>query len=436
MTAHILIVEDEAPLRTSIAIAFKRAGWFYREASSVAEAVAAFATCAFDIVLSDMRLPDGNGVDVLAKARELVPDARVLIMTAYGTVENAVEAMQLGAFDFIQKPFAPQELLHRVQRVIEHMRLEGRVRRLQGNRDPIGEMVGESGVMRRVQERIRQVAEARAVLITGETGTGKELAARGIHAIAGADEPFVVVNCAGLSETVLDSELFGHVRGAFTGAADSRKGLLEEADGGTLFLDEVGEIPLLVQAKLLRFLQFGEVRPIGANTVRTVHARVLAATNRDLAEEVEQGRFREDLLYRLDVARVELPALRERGEDLPVLCEKLLARIAARLHRRPATLATGAIDQLMGHDWPGNVRELENLLERAVLTAESQVLQANHMSPTRRRRSTAAADLAGVERKHILQVLEQSGGDRKLACASLGISRSTLRRKLIEYGQG
>ena len=436
MSAHVLIVEDEEPLRISMAIALKRGGYDVAEAGTVRAAVALLEQEAFDLVVSDLRLPDGDGLEVLRHAGELVPDARVLIMTAYGTVKTAVEAMQGGAFDFVQKPFAPEQLMHRVERALEHGRMSSELRRLSRATDPTVDIVGRSAPMQLVRQRIEQAAGSRTVLICGETGTGKELVARAIHTTDDSTGTFVVVNCAGISESVMDSELFGHVRGAFTGAITSRRGLLEEADGGTLFLDEVGEIPPTMQAKLLRFLQFGEVRPIGSNRTTKVKVRVLAATNRNLKEEAAKGNFREDLVYRLDVMRVNLPPLRERLDDLPELCSRLLARVAAQLHKRPPTISEAAVAHLSQGRWRGNVRELENVLERAILTAGQSDLEPEHFVLDHAGHATApqAQALADVERSHIVGVIERAHGDRAAACEILGISRSTLRRKLIEYG--
>ncbi len=438
MSASVLIVEDEAPLRASMAIALKRASFDVTQVGTVAAARAAIDGEPFDVVITDLRLPDGDGLMVLDFLRQAAPGTPAVMVTAFGSVQTAVEAMQLGAHDFVQKPFGPERLVHTVQRAIDHGRLAAKVERLEVRQDPASSLVGTSAPMRQVAELIRRSADARAVLILGETGTGKELVARSVHAAADASSPFVVVNCAALSETMLDSELFGHVKGSFTGAAGARKGLLEEADGGSLFLDEMGELPMNLQAKLLRFLQFGEVRRLGSNKTLKIRARIVAATNRDLQKEVREGRFREDLYYRLNVFEIRLPPLRERTEDLPELCRQLLGRVAGELGRPTPTIGDDALDAIRGQRWPGNVRELENALERAMLLAGGGPISAEHFPGGDGATAPSAAKLEPlevVEKRHILGILDIVGGDKRRAADVLEISRSTLRRKLIEYGR-
>jgi len=438
MSASVLIVEDEAPLRASMAIALKRASFDVTQVGTVADARAAIDGEPFDVVITDLRLPDGDGLMVLDFLRQAAPGTPAVMVTAFGSVQTAVEAMQLGAHDFVQKPFGPERLVHTVQRAIDHGRLAAKVERLEVRQDPASSLVGTSAPMRQVAELIRRSADARAVLILGETGTGKELVARSVHAAADASSPFVVVNCAALSETMLDSELFGHVKGSFTGAAGARKGLLEEADGGSLFLDEMGELPMNLQAKLLRFLQFGEVRRLGSNKTLKIRARIVAATNRDLQKEVREGRFREDLYYRLNVFEIRLPPLRERTEDLPELCRQLLGRVAGELGRPTPTIGDDALDAIRGQRWPGNVRELENALERAMLLAGGGPISAEHFPGGDGATAPSAAKLEPlevVEKRHILGILDIVGGDKRRAADVLEISRSTLRRKLIEYGR-
>lgn len=439
MAAAILLVEDEVPLRRSVAIALRRAGHRVAETGGCAEAIAALDADVFDLVVVDVRLPDGDGLSVLAAMAERGIDAAALTVTAYGTIETAVEAMRRGAFDFVQKPFPPERLLACVGRALEHRRLRAELRRRGriADGEPAPALVGDGPGMVEVRRLVAAAAAARTVLITGETGTGKDLVARAVHAAAGdPDAPFVVVNCGALSESLIESELFGHVRGAFTGAARARRGLLAEADGGTVFLDEIGEVPASIQPRLLRFLETGEVRAVGADQPARVDSRVVAATHRDLAAEVRAGRFRQDLLYRLDLFRIVVPPLRDRLEDLGPLAEHLLARIARRLRRPALRLGPGALDVLRAHSWPGNVRELEHVLERAALLAPGDRLPADLLHPRPPAVLPAAErTLADVERDHILATLEQTGGDRTAAARRLGISRSTLRRKLIEYGR-
>jgi len=431
---YILLVEDEAPLRASMKIALVRAGYDVTDVGSRGEAERALEQEGFDVVLTDLWLPDGDGIEVLGIARERAPQAQVLIVTAFASVDTAVEAMRNGAFDFVKKPFGPEQLVRRVEIALQQRRLTAELERLGTDGDAMSAIAGRSNPMEEVRAQIRVAAVARAVLVQGETGTGKELVARAIHEASACDGAFVVVNCAGLSESIMDSELFGHVRGAFTGAETARRGLLEEAHQGTLFLDELGELPLPLQAKLLRFLQFGEVKPLGSNRTAKVQTRVVAATNRDLREEVEARRFREDLLYRLDVMRIDLPPLRRRLDDLPELCDRLLERVASHLGQQRPSISTPAVERLGKYRWPGNVRELENILERAMLMSRGQDLLPEHFGFIPEA-SSEPETLADVERRHILGVLDDVGGDRKQACDRLAISMSTMRRKLIEYGR-
>jgi two-component system response regulator AtoC len=445
--ANVLVIEDEAPLRQSVVIALKRDGYEVAEAESCSRAVDALAREPYDLLLLDLRLPDGDGLDVLREVRRQRVEAAVVVMSAYGTVESAVEAMRLGAFDFLQKPFVPERLRACALRALENSRLRAELRRRPSAViAPGAAIVGMSPAMVEVRRLIKRAAQARVVLITGETGTGKDLVAGAVHACAGSEEPFVVVNCGALALTLVESELFGHLRGAFTGAEAARRGLFGEADGGSAFLDEIAELPLAAQAGLLRVLESGEYRPVGADHVRRVSCRVIAATNRDLAAEVESGRFRHDLYYRLDLFRIHLPPLRERPEDVEPLARHLLARICARMRVQQPDLTLAAVQALHAHPWPGNIRELEHALERAVLLAEGEPLVPELLIlPDSRADQTALSAvapeageppsaLATVERAHILRVLEQCGRDRTRSAAMLGISRSTLRRKLIEYG--
>ena len=438
MSRSVLIVEDEAPLRASMSIALKRAGFEVTQADTVEAARTAIANEPFDAVVTDLRLPDGDGLAVLETLRDTVPGTPAVMVTAFGSVQTAVEAMQLGAHDFVQKPFGPERLVHTVRRAIDHRRLEAEVRRLGGGGLSPLLQLGQSAAMQDVAHLIEQSVGARAVLIQGETGTGKELVARAVHAGGDPSTPFVVVNCAALSETMLDSELFGHVKGAFTGAAGARKGLFEDADGGALFLDEIGEMPLPLQAKLLRFLQFGEVRRLGSNRTVAIRTKIIAATNRDLRVDAAAGRFREDLYYRLNVFEIRVPPLRERMVDIPDLCAALLERIAPELGRPPPKLGSAAVEQIRAYGWPGNVRELENALERAMLLARGKDLGPEHFALIRTSpgaQTSILETLEVVERRHIIAVLEHVDNDKRRAAEVLGISRSTLRRKLIEYGR-
>jgi DNA-binding NtrC family response regulator len=442
--ASIVVVEDEVPLRQSVVIALKRQGHAVHEAGSLAEAAEALARELFDLAIVDLRLPDGEGLTVLRDVGEARLDTAVVMVSAYGTVEFAVEAMRLGAFDFLEKPFVPERLVTTVSRALDNRRLRAELRRRSLPADTHG-IIGRSSAIEQVRRRIRQAASARLVLVSGETGTGKELVARAVHAQIDAAAPFVVVHCGALPEAMIESELFGHVPGAFAGATVPRRGLLREAEGGILFFDEIAEVPLGLQSRLLRFLDQGEVRPVGSDHSARVECRILAATSRDLEDEVSVGRFRGDLMFRLDVFRIAIPPLRDRPEDVLPLCEFLLARLASRLDRPTPRLDPDALEMLQEHPWPGNVRELEHALERAMLLADlDEDLPAELFGPLHSGQHEDEPDpssldvsdlrsLAAVEKQHILSVLQACSGDRSRTARTLGISRSTLRRKLITY---
>ena len=377
--ARILVVEDEAVIRTEVRRLLAKRGHQISEAATVSEALE-HGPSGFDLVLSDLRLPGAQGTDLIPHA-EGVP---VLIMTSFATVHSAVEAMKLGAVDYISKPFDPDELLLAVERILREGRL-GRVKQAL-ERDvartwSVEGMVAAGAAMQEVLERIGRVAPTDAtVLILGESGTGKELVARALHAKSPrAEAPFVAVNCAAIPEGLIESELFGHEKGAFTGAVSRQTGLVESAHGGTLFLDEIGELPASAQARLLRMLQESEVRPVGAQRAKKVDVRVVAATHRDLPELIARGEFREDLYFRLRVVDILLPALRARTDELPALAAHLLAKASKKLGRPGLTLSPEAERALLEHPWPGNVRELENALERAAILAPTALLEPVHL---------------------------------------------------------
>jgi DNA-binding NtrC family response regulator len=370
--SQILIVEDEPIIRTELGRLLTRAGHAVVETGSVAEAGGLQPLDAFDLVIADLRLPGEAGTDLIARCN----GTPVLIMTSYATVRAAVEAMRKGAVDFIAKPFDHEEMLMVVDRILRQDRMRRQNAALKQDLErsySVGGMVGTGPAMREVFDRIRKVAPTdTTVLILGESGTGKELVARAVHEQSPrVDAPIIAVNCASIPETLLESELFGHEKGAFTGAHHTRAGLVEAADGGTLFLDEIGELPLPAQARLLRVLQEGEVRRVGATTSRKVNVRLIAATHRNLRQMCKDGRFREDLYFRLRVLEIQLPPLRERGEDLPALADFLLAKTCRRLNRAPLTFDPRARRSIALHDWPGNVRELENAVERAVILCDT-----------------------------------------------------------------
>src|SRR5262245_17636149 len=371
--AAILVVDDEPSARTTLALLLSKRGHRVSQADGVQAASKALTDESFDIVVTDLRMPDGDGLEVLRTARVHTPDAAVIILTAFAGWESAKEAMQFGAFDYFEKGREPDELLHRIDKALgerslrrENENLRGQVR----ERFALTGLIARSVEMRRVLDLIARVAPTDAtVLIQGESGTGKELIAKALHhASRRASGPFVAVNCGALPETLLESEIFGHVKGAFTGATGSKRGLFEEAHAGTFLLDEVGEMSPSLQVKLLRALQDGEVRRVGANQPTIVDTRVVAATNRDLQQRVREGAFREDLFYRLNVIPVTLPPLRERREDIPVMAETFLERVSQK-QGRVASLSPEAIECLLRYPWPGNVRELENAMERTAILA-------------------------------------------------------------------
>ncbi|HEY8553512.1 MAG TPA: sigma-54 dependent transcriptional regulator [Burkholderiales bacterium] len=373
--SRVLVVEDEAVIRQALRRLLERNGYEVAEAGSVAEARANHELHAFDVVIADLRLPGAPGTDIIAACAP-VP---VLIMTSYGSVKSAVESMKLGAADYITKPFDHDELLLVLSRILEQRRLLRRAQALAADleRDyPVAGMVGNCAAMREVFERIRKVAPTDStVLIRGESGTGKELVARAVHeASPRRDAPVIAVNCAAIPDNLIESELFGHEKGAFTGAVAEHRGLIEAADGGTLFLDEIGELPAAAQARLLRVLQEGEIRRVGATRSRKVNIRLLAATHRDLEQCVADGSFRADLYFRLRVFEIRLPPLREREEDIEPLARFLLEKTCRRLNRPPARFTDEALAAMRAYRWPGNVRELENAIERAVILCEDGVI--------------------------------------------------------------
>src|SRR5947207_5134362 len=366
----ILVVDDQRNMRTTLAMMLRGTGHEVDEAADGTEGRELGATGAFDVVLTDLRMGGSDGIEVLSSIKVAQPMTEVIVMTAYGTIESAVEAMRLGAFDYIQKPFTEEELLVKVGKAVESRKLHGQVQLFAQEfkeKYHFESIVGRSQAIRDILGRVVKIAPTDAVvLITGESGTGKELIARAVHANSKrTDRPFVTVNCAAISETLLESELFGHARGAFTGAVNARKGLFEEADGGTFFFDEVAETTMSFQAKLLRAIQDGEVRRVGENKSLKVDIRVIAATNVDLANAGEERRFRQDLYYRLNVARLHLPPLRERPEDIPTLFQFFLDQYNRKTNAR-ARLADGVMERMMVYEFPGNVRELENMVEQAV----------------------------------------------------------------------
>src|SRR6476646_4696185 len=364
----ILVVDDQRNMRTTLAMMLRGQGYEVDEAADGAQGRELGATGAFDVVLTDLRMGEYDGIEVLRATKEAQPMTEVIVMTAYGTIESAVEAMRVGAFDYIQKPFTEQELIVKVGKALESRKLQGQVQafaREFKERYHLENIVGRSQPIRDVLTRVVKISPTDAiVLITGESGTGKELIARAVHANSKrADRPFVTVNCAAITETLLESELFGHARGAFTGAVNARKGLFEEADGGTFFFDEIAETPLALQAKLLRAIQEKEIRRVGENKALHVDVRIIAATNQDLLTAIAEKRFRQDLYYRLNVARFQLPPLRERREDLQDLMNHFLDKYNRKMGTR-ARIADDVLEALQHYDFPGNIREFEHMIEQ------------------------------------------------------------------------
>ncbi|MDF1536021.1 MAG: sigma-54 dependent transcriptional regulator [bacterium] len=450
----ILIVDDERSMREMLEIFLRREGYAVAGSANAAGALAAMAgEDSFDLVVSDINMPGLSGLDLLREVRKSDSGIPVIMITAYGSPDSAVEAMKLGAADYITKPFRIEEIKSRISAVIERRKLAEenvQLHRLLQDQFSFENIVGRSPGMKRMFEVIERVSPMDStVVITGASGTGKELIARALHHHgAGRKGPFVSVNCGALVETLLESELFGHRKGSFTGADSNRQGLFETASGGTLFLDEITETSSALQVKLLRAIQEREVVPVGGTLPVKVDARIIVATNRDLAGEVKKGNFREDLYYRLNVIHIQVPALRERREDIPLLMEHFFKRLATRQGRTLGSVAPEAMRHLMGYGYPGNVRELENIVERAVALATGDELTPDLLpeevlrAPAVRSPEAAAMDgegdldarVADYERQLILSALRQTGGNRTRAAEFLGITFRSLRYRLKKLG--
>ena len=445
----ILLADDEEKIRAALARALEREGYEVMATASAREARRLLNDRIFDVLVVDNVMPDWTGLDLIRDVTSTVAEGdrpQILMMTAYATVESAIEAMKLGALDYLQKPFEVDELIAIVAHAVEHQRLRTQHHYLLSERDEDFNHYGIVGRSKVVQDLIRQaerVAETKStVFVMGETGTGKELLARAIHnRSAQRHMPLIKVNCAAIPDTLLESELFGHVRGAFTGAANNKKGKFALADGGTIFLDEIGTMTPPLQAKLLRVLQEREFEPLGSERVQRVDLRVIAATNRDVKRLVEEGKFLEDLFYRLNVIPFVLPPLRDRREDIPALAEHFLRKHSQRTGRKVDGLSEAAQERLNNYDWPGNVRELENTIERAVVLSAGPVIDASDITmpgvagitppglPSLKLRS----NVDWVERQTIQQALERSSGVKKDAAVLLGISQRALSYYLAKY---
>jgi len=453
--ASILVVDDEPSMREFLEILLRKQGHQVGSAADLAEALRRVTDGDLDLVITDLRLGRDSGIDVLRAVKAESPTTEVVVVTAFATTENAIQAMKLGAYDYLQKPFKVDELQLVVEKALEHRALvaENRVLRRKVGA-PTTQLIGTSAAIGEVRQLIERVARSRTtILISGESGTGKEVVARGIHASSGQPEtPFVAVNCGAIPEGLIESELFGHEKGSFTGAADQRIGLFELAGSGTLFLDEVGELPPPLQVKLLRALQEKRIRRVGGTRDLAVAARILAATNRDLGEEVKAGRFREDLFYRLNVINIRLPPLRERREDLPLFLEHALQRFAAELGRPVPRFSPEAERALLAWSYPGNVRELANLVERAVTLSDAPVIDAAVLPPSVRGASVAPlagpsaalpaggldlqAHLDAIERAALEQALAHTDGVKTEAARLLRLTFRSLRYRLAKYGIG
>jgi len=436
---RVLVVDDEEGIRSFIGEVLRGEGYQVTLAADGQEAVDLLDGHSFHLMISDLKMPRLDGMELLRKVRAEQPEMEVIVLTAHGTVESAVEAMRLGAFDYLQKPLSgPDELRLVTSRALERRRLLEDNRRLALHGEV--EMVATDPAMRKVSQQLAKVAPTDAsVLLEGESGTGKEVAARRLHALSPRRErPFVAVNCAALSAELLESELFGHEKGAFTGAVARKRGRFELADGGTLFLDEVAELKTELQAKLLRVIEERSFERVGGTRIIEVDIRLVAATNRNLKAEIEKGRFREDLYHRLAVFPIHLPPLKDRPADILPLAEQLLVGIGRRLGKPGLALDGESRRVLRAHDWPGNVRELANVLERAAIMAEGKLIAAGNLLLVQfeRERPSLDGNLKDLERQAIVRALEATGGHRKKAAQRLGIGLRTLYDKLKEYDIG
>ena len=453
--ASILVVDDEQSMREFLEILLRKQGHEVSTASGVKGALARAAAVPLDLVLSDLRLGGESGLEILRQVKAASPSTEVVMLTAFATTENAIQAMKLGAHDYVTKPFKVDELLLVVEKALEHRALlaENRVLRHRvGERRPgADDILGEAPAVQEVRRLVDKVAAGRTtVLVTGESGTGKEVVARAIHARGDRHaQPFVAVNCGAIPEGLIESELFGHERGAFTGASEQKPGLFEVAGSGTLFLDEVGELPPHLQVKLLRALQERKIRRVGGNADLPVQARVVAATNRSLEEEVKAGRFREDLFYRLDVIQIRMPPLRERRGDVPLFVDLFLERFAQEAGRERPGLAPETARLLQAWDYPGNLRELANVVERAVTLGDGPVIGPEALPPAMRGGAVPAAPLPAelppegldlqahldaVERRVLEQALARTHGVRTEAARLLRLTFRSLRYRLAKYG--
>jgi two-component system response regulator AtoC len=445
---RVLLVDDESHIRSSLKKYLSLEQITAETAETAEAALEVLEQEAFDAAVVDLKLPGMSGQELLVRLRRQGFSLPVIMISAHGQIADAVQALKTGAQDYLVKPFDPMELSIKLQSLVENKRREDRLETGRRTSPPEGRLIGESETMRRLSAQLDKLAAADVtILITGASGTGKEAVAREVHRRGPSrEEPFAAVNIGGIHEGLMESELFGHEKGAFTGAASRRTGLFELAGRGTLFLDEIGEMPLALQVKLLRVLQDRKIRRLGGGVDIPVNARIISATNRDLERLIQEGRFREDLYYRLNVFRIELPPLRRRREDIPLLAEHLLRKLCARIGRSAYTLSAGALDALTGYSFPGNIRELENILERALIYRDGPVIEAADLdlrqAADQEKAGEADAEDAGrsgglsleeLERRAVRESLERNGNNHTKAAAELGVSRKTLLNKIRAY---
>ncbi len=448
MTPRVLVVDDEQAMCELLEAALVPRGFSIDWRTSPHEAFAEFERHAFDVVLTDLKMKGVDGIELCERLVATRPDVPVVLMTAFGSMETAVAAIRAGAYDFVTKPVEMDMLSLTLSRAVKHRELQEQIKVLSAlvDRSPhgtYGEMLGDSSVMHALYEQLERIADSDApVMILGESGAGKEMVARSIHdASRRRDQPFVAVNCAALPETLLESELFGHTRGAFTDARSDRKGLFVQADGGTLLLDEIGELPLTVQPKLLRALEESQVRPVGGNSEESFDVRLLTATNRDLETAVEEGKFREDLFYRIHVIPVEVPPLRARGTDVLLLAQHFIDRFASDAEKNVTGFSEPTAEKMLAYNWPGNVRELRNVIQRAVALTRYDKLAVNDLPEKIRDYRSSQVIIGGgdpaellsleeIEQRYIEHVLKTVDGNKTLAAKVLGLDRKTLYRKL------
>jgi two-component system response regulator HydG len=452
MSRRILVIDDDQSMCELIQDSLQRNGWEVTWRLRGDEGLELVREQTFDVVITDVNLEQMNGLDLCRNLTENRPDTPVIVITAFGNMSSAIAAIRAGAYDFINKPIDMAQLSHVIDRAVQHRHLREEVKRLREASEISpgkGGLQGESRAMLKVYDLIRRVASTdTTVLLTGESGTGKELVARALHTESARSQmPFVAINCAAVPGSLLESELFGHVKGAFTDAKATRKGMFEQASGGTLLLDEIGEMPLDMQPKLLRVLQERQVRPVGGNTVAPVDARIIAATNRDLEGDVEAERFREDLYYRLNVVQIHVPPLRARGNDVLLLAQHFVRKFAERMGKGVTGISSEAAKKLLEYDWPGNVRQLENSMERAVTLTRFEQITVEDLPERISRYESSRLTIADVDSEHILtldelekryieRVLKAAQGNKTQAAKLLGVDRRTLYRKLERYEGG